>query len=341
MSGTDLAYALAHLRQPPVDILEPSLDMVQTMRCAVPYFLAPSTQVIHTAPGLRLCEQSAFLFVFCADNILRLWSRSPRKRRRLRTRGGSSINGGGSIYGGGADVWGGTKNRRTPRGARCCATAWTSSPRACSSSPRPSEPALVLLALARDTLPVHVSLYQPTPLLRGLRVLTQAVLRPGITDQFKGHSIHKSYLAVVHGSPPAESGTVSLKVDNKEAVTDWAVTERLKLSNRREITALLMHPHHGRTHQIRIHCARGLVSSAILRARYEVPSTDVAYGATVGLTHSRRPSLSAAVRRREGGRKRDGSVGGREGGREREGERVAPGCDWHRPPPPGTPWTPL
>eukprot|EP00288_Rhodomonas_lens_P010059 CAMPEP_0177741646 /NCGR_PEP_ID=MMETSP0484_2-20121128/28221_1 /TAXON_ID=354590 /ORGANISM="Rhodomonas lens, Strain RHODO" /LENGTH=306 /DNA_ID=CAMNT_0019255891 /DNA_START=1 /DNA_END=918 /DNA_ORIENTATION=- len=141
--------------QPPVDILEPSLDMVQTMRCAVPYFLAPSTQ-----------EDATWRPMLC---------------HRL------------------------------------------------------------------DKLTEGVLLVAKTK-----RACT------GITDQFKAHSIHKSYLAVVHGSPPAESGTVSLKVDNKEAVTDWAVTERLKLSNRREITALLMHPHQGRTHQIRIHCARGL-----------------------------------------------------------------------------------
>jgi tRNA pseudouridine32 synthase/23S rRNA pseudouridine746 synthase len=87
---------------------------------------------------------------------------------------------------------------------------------------------------------------------------------------FEGGRVAKTYLAVLHGVPQAESGTVDLplhKISSREegwrmvhdaergkaAVTHWRVAAEV---NGRAM--LLMTPETGRTHQLRVHAAAGL-----------------------------------------------------------------------------------
>ncbi len=83
--------------------------------------------------------------------------------------------------------------------------------------------------------------------------------------QFKARTIHKEYLAVVHGNIEKNSGRISLSIgrhptDRKKmsvisrrgriAETLWAVIERFK-----DATLLSVVLKTGRTHQIRVHCS--------------------------------------------------------------------------------------
>ena len=81
--------------------------------------------------------------------------------------------------------------------------------------------------------------------------------------------VTKTYLAVLEGIPDGESGTIDMplvKVSTREngwrmvpdpagkpAVTDW---ELLATANGRALVRFA--PHHGRTHQLRVHAASGL-----------------------------------------------------------------------------------
>jgi tRNA pseudouridine32 synthase/23S rRNA pseudouridine746 synthase len=83
---------------------------------------------------------------------------------------------------------------------------------------------------------------------------------------FSSGTAHKTYWAVVVGAPPGEAGTVdaplakcsgprgwrmAVAADGQRAVTDWRVRGRGQ-----DLTWLELHPRTGRTHQVRVHCAR-------------------------------------------------------------------------------------
>jgi len=87
----------------------------------------------------------------------------------------------------------------------------------------------------------------------------------GLADQFQNRSVRKKYLALVHGSPDKDFGTISLPIGRhpadrkkmsvlsprgKTAQTLWHVRQRLP-----ETTLLDVDLKTGRTHQIRVHCA--------------------------------------------------------------------------------------
>ena len=87
-----------------------------------------------------------------------------------------------------------------------------------------------------------------------------------IRKQFERHTIEKEYLALVRGSPAADSGRIELplgpalassirmkiavRADGAEALTDWNVVAR-----RGRVTLVACRPRTGRQHQIRVHLA--------------------------------------------------------------------------------------
>lgn len=85
----------------------------------------------------------------------------------------------------------------------------------------------------------------------------------GLARQFKEHSITRVYLALVYGSPTADSGCIHAAIGRhpvdrkrmssstrrgKRAVTHWTVTARFG-----PVSALELRLETGRTHQIRVH----------------------------------------------------------------------------------------
>lgn len=87
-----------------------------------------------------------------------------------------------------------------------------------------------------------------------------------LQDQFRLRKVDKTYLALVDGRPPTPSGRVEAYIgrDSKNrkrmAVVNErkgreAVSEYKTLEEFEKHTLLEFHPHTGRTHQIRLHCA--------------------------------------------------------------------------------------
>jgi tRNA pseudouridine32 synthase/23S rRNA pseudouridine746 synthase len=88
-----------------------------------------------------------------------------------------------------------------------------------------------------------------------------------LQKQFIHREVHKQYVALVEGLPLQDDGEINLPLrgdfydrpkqiichqDGKQAKTLWQVIERYPLRNQ---TRLLLTPHTGRTHQLRVHCA--------------------------------------------------------------------------------------
>lgn len=83
--------------------------------------------------------------------------------------------------------------------------------------------------------------------------------------QFAARRVKKTYIALLDGTIPHTSGTISLPLradplDRPRQVVDYetgkpAVTDYEVLSVTDGITRIELHPHTGRTHQLRVHCA--------------------------------------------------------------------------------------
>jgi 23S rRNA pseudouridine1911/1915/1917 synthase len=87
-----------------------------------------------------------------------------------------------------------------------------------------------------------------------------------LQDQFRLRKVEKTYLALVDGHPPTPAGRVEAPIGRdpshrkKMAVMPpgkgrEAVSEYRTLESFAQHTLLEFHPHTGRTHQIRLHCA--------------------------------------------------------------------------------------
>ncbi|MBL0725770.1 MAG: RluA family pseudouridine synthase [Alphaproteobacteria bacterium] len=99
-----------------------------------------------------------------------------------------------------------------------------------------------------------------------------------ISDGFVNGSISKVYLAIVHGEPELKSGTIDasiIKLNGKNMynVTDGedglkAVTEYKVIKTENNTSLLELEPKTGRTHQLRIHCAKVLNTPIIGDSKY-------------------------------------------------------------------------
>lgn len=87
-----------------------------------------------------------------------------------------------------------------------------------------------------------------------------------LQNQFRLRKVEKTYLALVDGKPPTPTGRVEAPIGRdpshrkKMAITTAtrgreAVSEYKTLESFPKHTLLEFHPHTGRTHQIRLHCA--------------------------------------------------------------------------------------
>ncbi len=135
-----------------------------------------------------------------------------------------------------------------------------------------------------------------------------------LSAQFKAHSIHRMYLALVRGNPGEESGIVDAPIGrhikdrkristktakSRHAVTRWTVRERFG-----GLTLLEVYPETGRTHQIRVHLAfiglpvtgdpvygklrgKGGVADPKLRKALEVLKRQALHAAVLGFIHPR------------------------------------------------------
>jgi 23S rRNA pseudouridine1911/1915/1917 synthase len=149
----------------------------------------------------------------------------------------------------------------------------------------------------------------------GVMVLAKtASAHAELSAQFKAHSIHRVYLALVRGNPGEESGIVDAPIGRhvkerkristktgkaRRAVTRWTVKERFG-----GLTLLEVYPETGRTHQIRVHLAfvglpvacdavygkvrkKSGVTDPRLRRVLEVLKRQALHAAVLGFTHPR------------------------------------------------------
>jgi tRNA pseudouridine32 synthase/23S rRNA pseudouridine746 synthase len=102
----------------------------------------------------------------------------------------------------------------------------------------------------------------------GLMVVTlNAQANKYLQKQFIHREVHKQYVALIEGLPLQDKGEIKLPLrgdfydrpkqivceqDGKPAHTLWQVLERYPEKNQ---TRVLLTPHTGRTHQLRVHCA--------------------------------------------------------------------------------------
>ena len=128
-----------------------------------------------------------------------------------------------------------------------------------------------------------------------------------LSAQFRQHSVHRIYLAIVRGNPSDDAGVIDAPLGRhakdrkristatrkaRSAITRWKVLERLG-----GLTLLEITPETGRTHQIRVHLAfSGLpVAGDPVYGKARTKTAAGTHQLKEALAHLKRQALHAAV----------------------------------------------
>lgn len=131
---------------------------------------------------------------------------------------------------------------------------------------------------------------------------------------FSERRVRKSYVAVLAGTPPCESGVVRSPLEGKECVTFYRLLASQPSAQFGSLSTVELRPHTGRTHQLRRHCAEVLRCPIVGDTTYggeRVRASQALY------LWAARLELGVAREDGEGG---DGGEGGVEGGDSEVGE---------------------
>ena len=107
-----------------------------------------------------------------------------------------------------------------------------------------------------DALPHPQPAHRLDSLTAGLLIISKnRYFQVEIGKQFENKQISKRYTAIVLGQP-LSPGIIELPVDEKEAYTTYEVLKQLQVQSWGWLSLIHLFPKTGRTHQLRIHCAR-------------------------------------------------------------------------------------
>jgi 23S rRNA pseudouridine1911/1915/1917 synthase len=149
----------------------------------------------------------------------------------------------------------------------------------------------------------------------GVMVAAKTVLaHASLSTQFREHSIHRVYLALVRGNPGEDHGRIDAGLGRhtkdrkriststakaRRAVTEWRVQQRFD-----DLALLQVFPETGRTHQIRVHLAsvglpvlgdqmygrtrkQSTTTDPVLRKSLQILKRQALHAAVLGFVHPR------------------------------------------------------
>jgi len=107
-----------------------------------------------------------------------------------------------------------------------------------------------------DALPVPRPVHRLDSLTTGLLVIAKTVAaRIEMGRLFEERLVQKTYQAIVIGETP-QSGEMDFPVEEKESLSSYEKIQSVQSLKSGTLTLLKLKPHTGRTHQLRIHCAK-------------------------------------------------------------------------------------
>jgi len=107
-----------------------------------------------------------------------------------------------------------------------------------------------------DCLPWPLPVHRLDNQTSGLLIIAKTrIARIKLGQAFEKKEIEKTYHAVVIGKTNNE-GTIQFPIDSKKSTTDYKKLQFVSSLKNKYLSLLEVYPKTGRTHQIRIHCAK-------------------------------------------------------------------------------------